>query len=136
MGVSASLIGRRRDEHAQSFYGVKSAGEAKVNCDAVCAASIQPEDRDGEFARLGVEITSRFQIRPPISDLDRTCGRPGFWENQELGETEPAYIVDFGLDETDKGRGTFEHLSREILRLRPRGRYGPLSCCASGVMLR
>src|SRR5438045_3946186 len=129
MGVSASIINRRRDEHAQSFYGVKSVGEAKVNCDAVCAASIQPEDRDGKFARLGVEITSRFQVRPPIMDLDRPCGRPGFGENQELGETEPAYIVDLGLDETNEGRGTVEHLSREILQLRSRGRQGPLSCC-------
>ena len=131
MGVSASVIGRGRDEHAQSFNGVKSVGEAKVNCDAVWAASIQPEDWDGEFARLGVEITSRFQIRPPVMYLDRPCGRPGFGENQELGETEPAYIVDVGLDEADEGRGTLEHLSREIFHLRSQGRYGPLSCCAT-----
>ena len=118
--------GRRRDEHAQSFYGVKSTPEAKVNCDAVCAASIQSEDRNGEFARMGVEITSRFQIRPTI--LRTLIGRvadPLFGKIRNWAKLNPSISSTIGVDETDKRRGTVEHLSREILRLRSRGRYGP-----------
>ena len=131
MRVSASIIPRRSDEQAESDYRVNSTAEAKVNCHAICAASIQPEDRDGEFPCVGIKITSRFQIRSRISHANRPCGRPGFRRNHELCEVESGWIVNIDLDETDERRWTVEHASREIVQLWSRGRDAPLSCCAT-----
>jgi len=131
MGVSASIIPGRPDKHAESFYRVNSIAEAEVNCHAICAASIQPEDRDGESACMRIEISSRFQIRSRIPNTDGPCGGPGFRKDQELCEIECVGIIDIDLDETDEWRWTVEHPSREIVQLRSRGRYGSLSCRAT-----
>ena len=48
--------------------------EAKGDCDTVCAAGIETEDRDGYSGMLGIQITPRFQIRSRITDLDWSRG--------------------------------------------------------------
>jgi len=110
VGVRASVIRRRGDGHAESFDRVKSTAERKVNFDAVWAASVETEDRDDEFATLGIKITSRFQIRSRITGLDRPCGRSALRENPELGELEARYIINAGVDETDEWRWTFRYV--------------------------
>ena len=90
---------------------VKSSAETQVDYDLIFAAGVETEDRDGEFAILGIEITPRFQIRSRIAGLDRPRGRPRLWQNQELGELEAGNITDAGVDETDEWRWTFEHLT-------------------------
>ena len=125
MGVRASVIRRRGDGHAESFDRVKSTAERKVNFNFVLAASVETEDRDSEFATLGIEITSRFQIRPCITGLDRPCGRSRFWENPELGELEARYIINAGVDETDEWRGPSDT-----------SRFPTTICPASAVMVR
>ena len=109
-GVRASVIRRRGDGQAESFDRVKSTAERKVNFDAVWAASVETEDRDDEFATLGIKITSRFQIRSRITGLDRPCGRSALRENPELGELEARYIINAGVDETDEWRWTFRYV--------------------------
>jgi hypothetical protein len=86
--VFASVIGRRRDADGKSLDPVKSSAEAKVDHTAIQAASVETEDRDGDFASLGIEITPRFQVRSCVTDPDWTRGGPGLWQNKELGELE------------------------------------------------
>jgi hypothetical protein len=89
---------------------VKSAAETLGDYDAVWAAGVETEDRDGYFATLGIEITPRFQIRPCIADIDRPRGRTRFWPNLEPGEPEAGDITNVRVDETDEWSWTFEHL--------------------------
>ena len=96
---------------ANLVSGPKSTAETQVDCDAVWAAGVETEDRDGEFASLGIEITPRFQIRSRIAGLDRPRGRPLLWLNLELGEPEAGNITDVGVDETDEWRWTFGQLN-------------------------
>ena len=67
----------------ESLDSVKSTAETQVDYDAVWAAGVETEHRDGELAILGIEITPRFQIRSRIANLDRPRGRPRFWQNLE-----------------------------------------------------
>jgi hypothetical protein len=90
---------------------VNPSAETQVDYDAVCAASIETEDRDGEVASLGIEITPRLQIRARIMDVDRSRSRPGFWLNLELGGLEAGDTADASMDETDEWRWTFGHLN-------------------------
>ena len=83
----------------------------KVIDDAICAAGVETEDRDGYVAMLGIEITPRFQIRSRIADFDWSRGRLRLWPNQELDEFEVRDITDVGVDETDEWRWTVGHLN-------------------------
>ena len=105
---------------ANLLYRVKSTAETQVDYDAVWAAGVETEDRDGEVAILGIEITPRFQIRSRIADLDRPRGRPRFWLNLELGELEAGDITDAGVDETDEWRWTVGHFNAFQPFARPR----------------
>ena len=112
---------------------MRSAAETEVDYDAVWAAGVETEDRDGDVAIVGIEITPRFQIRSRIADLDRPRGRPRFWLNLELGEIEGCDITDAGANETDEWRWTVEHLNLPGLdcngeRAQERG-YGSNQSC-------
>ena len=108
----------------------KSDVETQVDCDAVWAAGVETENRDGELASLWIEITTRFQIRSPIARFDRPRSRPRFWLNLELREPEAGDITDAGVNETDEWRWTFghpnvsNHLSESAIEI---------PCCAASV---
>src|SRR5213595_3833440 len=119
MGIDASDIGRCRDRNSESCVFPKSNCETQVDCDLVCAAGVETENRDGEIASLWIEITPRFQISSRIAGLDRPRSRPLFLLNLELGEREVGNITDLSLDETDEWRWTFgqRNLSNHLRRL-------------------
>ena len=93
----------------RSCVPAKSYGETHVDYDTVCAAGVETEDRDGEIASLGIEITSRFQIGSRVARLDRPRRRSHFGLNLELGGPEGRDISDGGVNETDEWRWTFGH---------------------------
>jgi hypothetical protein len=109
IGVSSSVIVGRYDVDVELGVLAKSDAEAKGDCDAVCSAGVETEDRDGYGGMLEIQITPCFQIRSRITDLDRSRGRLRLWPNQELDEFEVIEIADVGVNETDKWRWTFDN---------------------------
>src|SRR4030095_10870828 len=70
IGVRAAIIGRLRDFDAKYSF-IVSIAETQVDFNFVFAAGVETENRDGEVARLWIEITPRFQISSRIAGLDR-----------------------------------------------------------------